>query len=174
MNALTFRIATAEDTDLLSELGATTFRETFAGSNSAQDMEIYLRENFVRERVAEEIADPLSTFLIAEISGKPVGYAKLRRSDPPVSVNGSNPLELVRLYLLESQIGKGVGAALMRACLREAESRGHGTLWLGVWEKNPRALDFYRKWGFETVGTHIFQLGSDAQTDFILQKRLIP
>ncbi len=172
MNSLALRIAAAEDAHLLSELGAATFQETFAGSNSAPNMAAYLRENFVRERVAEEISDPLSTFLIAEISEKPVGYAKMRRSDPPVGVNGSNPLELVRLYVLSAQIGKGVGAALMRACLHEAERRGHGTLWLGVWEKNSRALDFYRKWGFENVGSHIFQLGSDAQTDFILQKRL--
>ena len=58
----------------------------------------------------------------------------------------------------------------MQAAIDEAQRRGHDTLWLGVWEHNPRARAFYRKWGFVEVGTHIFVLGSDPQTDILMQR----
>ncbi len=87
-------------------------------------------------------------------------------------MTGPKPLELVRLYVLPESIGHGIGARLMQECLDTAASRGFETLWLGVWEHNPRAIRFYQKWEFEEVGSHLFQLGSDAQTDLILQKTL--
>jgi ribosomal protein S18 acetylase RimI-like enzyme len=82
-------------------------------------------------------------------------------------------MEIVRLYVLPESIGHGIGARLMQECIDTATSRGFETLWLGVWERNGRAIQFYQKWGFEEVGSHIFQLGSDAQTDLIMQKPLL-
>jgi ribosomal protein S18 acetylase RimI-like enzyme len=65
-----------------------------------------------------------------------------------------------------------VGAALMQACIDEARRRGHKTLWLGVWEHNPRAQAFYRKWNFVEIGTHVFHLGNDPQTDLLMQRTI--
>jgi RimJ/RimL family protein N-acetyltransferase len=45
-------------------------------------------------------------------------------------------------------------------------------MWLGVWEYNPRAQRFYEKNGFRPVGQHVFQLGSDPQTDLLKQREL--
>jgi ribosomal protein S18 acetylase RimI-like enzyme len=166
------RAATSEDAARLADLGADTFRETFAGSNTAEDMQAYLAENFSVGAVAQELARPSVTFLIAELSGQAVGYAKLRAGQPDPSVSGSDPMELERLYVLAAHIGHRVGAALMDACLRRAASQGFRTLWLGVWEHNPRAIDFYQRWGFRKVGSHVFRLGGDPQNDFIMQKDL--
>lgn len=166
------RTATPEDAALLADLGATTFRETFAECNTAEDMEAYLTENFRADGMAQELASPGVTFLIAELSGQAVGYAKLRTGEPDPSVSGADPIELERLYVLAAHIGHRVGAALMSECLRRAASLGFRTLWLGVWEHNPRAQDFYQRWGFRKVGSHIFRLGDDLQNDFILQKDL--
>ncbi|MDQ3134757.1 MAG: GNAT family N-acetyltransferase, partial [Acidobacteriota bacterium] len=83
---------------------------------------------------------------------------------------GPLPVELVRLYVGRDWLGRGVGAALMGGCLDEARRGRHKTLWLGVWEHNQRAQAFYRRWDFREVGTHIFQLGSDAQTDLLLER----
>jgi ribosomal protein S18 acetylase RimI-like enzyme len=79
-------------------------------------------------------------------------------------------VKLVRIYAGKARIGKGMGTALMRACLDEAASRGCDTIWLGVWERNERAQEFYRKWGFEEAGTQAFQLGAEMQTDLLMQK----
>ena len=165
-------IATFADAVSLSTLGATTFQEAFQDDNTPEDMAAYVRENFTPEHLTAELSDPLATFLIAEVSERPVGYTKLRRSEPEPCLQGMNPLELVRLYVLAEYIGQGVGAALMQTCIEQAKDRGHDTLWLGVWEKNIRAIHFYRKWGFEQKGSHVFQLGSDAQTDLLLERHL--
>ena len=99
-----------------------------------------------------------------------VGFAKLSRGRAAGCVSGENPLELCRLYVLPDRLGQGFGGALMRACLDRARDGGHETLWLGVWEHNGRARRFYRGWGFETVGSQVFTVGADDQTDDVMQR----
>jgi diamine N-acetyltransferase len=169
---LTIRRGTIEDTGLLSELGAQSFSETFAGDNTPEDLAAYLATSFSLERVRSELEDPDATFLIAEIEGRPAGYAKLRAGEPEKGVKGAKPVELVRLYVLREWLGRGVGQELMRACLDEAREAGHETIWLGVWERNERAQAFYRKWNFRTVGEHMFKLGSDLQRDLLMERPL--
>ncbi|MGB9180393.1 MAG: GNAT family N-acetyltransferase [Pyrinomonadaceae bacterium] len=163
------RRATTDDNDLLSELGARTFYDTFAADNKPEDLNAYLAEAFSPLKQAAELADPLTTFLIAEIDGVASGYAQLQTGDAPLCVLGPKPIELARLYVSTEWIGRGVGEALMRACVEEARRTGHQTMWLGVWERNWRAQAFYRKWNFSVVGEHIFQLGSDPQTDLLME-----
>lgn len=133
-------------------------------------MEAYVREAFSPERMRVELEDRTNTFFLAFSTGAelPSGYAKLRSGTPDPSVTGPNPIELQRLYVDRAAIGHGVGAALMRASLETAESRGYETLWLGVWERNARAIGFYERWGFQSLGDHVFRLGSDDQTDLIM------
>ena len=164
------RCGKADDAALLAELGARTFSETFAPDNSAEDMTAYLAASFNPPQQAAELADPDCLFLIAETNSVVVGYAMLRFGNVLDSVTGDTPIELVRLYVAQESLGSGVGAALMRACINEAKQRGYETLWLGVWEHNQRARAFYRKWNFHEVGTHIFQLGDDPQTDILMQR----
>lgn len=166
------RRATVNDADLLTELGARTFRETFAADNKPEDMAAYLATAFSPEKQQSELADARATFLIAEIGGAAVGYAKLHAGDTPLCVTGAEPIELARLYVSQGWLGRGVGEALMRACVDEARGAGRRTMWLGVWKHNPRAQAFYQKWSFTVVGEHVFQLGSDFQTDLLMERAL--
>ena len=169
---LTIRSAKAGDAELLAELGSRTFSEAFAQDNTPENMGSYLAAAFGPEQQAAELSDSHTTFLIAENNGVAVGYSMLRAGNELDSVTGNNPIELVRLYVSREWLGSGVGAALMRACIAEAKKRGYETLWLGVWEHNHRAQSFYRKWNFIEVGTHIFQLGDDPQTDLLMQRTI--
>jgi ribosomal protein S18 acetylase RimI-like enzyme len=166
------RRAVALDAGLLAELGTRTFYESFAADNTAENMAAYLAESFGPDKQAAELADTQVVYLIVEIDGAAVGYAQLRSGEFPACVTGPKPVELVRIYVLQSWLGLGVGQALMRACLDEAQRAGHQTIWLGVWKPNKRALAFYHKWNFSVVGEHIFQLGSDPQEDWIMQRPL--
>ncbi len=157
---------------LLAELGARTFTETFAATNKPEDMAAYLAVAFSPAQLAAELADPLAIFFIAETNGRAAGYAKLYAGAAEIGIEGAKPVELVRLYVGQEWFGRGVGADLMRACVAQAQARGHRTLWLGVWEHNGRARAFYRKWAFHEVGQHIFQLGDDAQTDILMARAL--
>ncbi len=168
------RIRRGEPADLaaLAELAARTFRDTFASQNTPSDMELYLRRWFDPERIAAELEDPACTFLLAfaDADERPIGYAKLDAGETDPAVHGPAPVQLERLYVRREALGSGVGAALMRACLDEAARAGHETVWLGVWERNEPAIAFYRRWGFEEVGTQIFLLGTDEQNDLILAR----
>ena len=166
------RRATVADASLLSELGARTFSEAFAADNKPEDMAAYLAVSFTPARQTEELADPLSVFLIAEIDQVAVGYAQLHAGPAPESVTGAKPVEIVRIYASQEWLGRGVGDALMRACISEARRAGYQTLWLGVWERNARARAFYRKWEFLDVGEHIFQLGADSQNDVLMERAI--
>jgi len=169
---LSIRSAGPDDASLLAELGARTFAETFAVENTAEDMAAYLAASFGPEIQAKELAESDSVFLIAEIDQNAVGYAKLNQGPSPAGVSTEQPIELVRLYVTQDCLGKGVGARLMQACLDEARRLGARVLWLGVWEHNFRAREFYRRWNFREVGTHVFQLGNDAQRDILMERDL--
>ena len=167
------RQATTADARLLAELGARTFVETFAVDNTEQNMAAYLAESFSPAKQQAELSDPNNIVRIAEVDGVAVGYSMLSTNKTPAGIESNNAIELVRLYVSKDCIGQGVGAALMRDCLEEAAKLGHDTIWLGVWEHNYRAQSFYRRWNFEVVGTHVFQLGDDSQTDLLMQRQLM-
>jgi ribosomal protein S18 acetylase RimI-like enzyme len=169
---LKIRRAQLDDVSLLAELGVQTFSETFSEDNTPENMAAFLASSFNVETLTAELLDSFSVFLVAEIDGKPAGYAKIRSGEPPSKTEGDKAIELVRLYVLHKWLGQGVGQALMQRCLDEARELGFQTIWLGVWERNKRAQAFYRKWNFVEVGEHTFQLGSDPQRD-ILMKRTI-
>lgn len=164
------RRATPEDAELLAELGTRTFSETFAADNRPEDMAAYVADAFSVAQQAAELADPLATILIAEVEGRAAGYAQLHAGQRAEGVEGASPVELVRLYVSGEWLGRGVGPALMQACLDEARAGGHRTIWLGVWERNGRAQAFYRKWNFRAVGEHVFQLGTDRQRDIVMAR----
>ncbi|AHG92306.1 GCN5-related N-acetyltransferase (plasmid) [Gemmatirosa kalamazoonensis] len=170
--SISVRPATAADASRLSQLAAATFRETFEGENTPEDMARYLAASFTPERQTAEISDPAGTVLLAEHDAELVGYAHLTSGPAPAAVQGTAPLELKRLYVASAWHGRGVAQALMNAAMDAARARGAETLWLGVWERNPRAAAFYRKHGFERVGEHTFVLGADPQTDWILARPL--
>ncbi len=81
-------------------------------------------------------------------------------------------LEIERIYVLQEFHGQRVGQVLYEKAIELAQERGLDYIWLGVWEKNARALRFYEKNGFEPFDRHIFKLGDDEQTDIMVKKVL--
>jgi ribosomal protein S18 acetylase RimI-like enzyme len=167
------RTASGDDAALLADLGARTFRDTFAADNTAADMAAYLAAAFAADVQAGEIADPASAFLIAQVDGVTAGYARLRWGDAPRCVPGIRRMEIARFYAETQWIGSGIGAALMRACLGEAAALGCDVVWLDVWERNARAIAFYSKWGFSVVGGQDFVLGEDLQHDLLMVRSAV-
>lgn len=156
----------------MTELAARTFYDAFAAVNKPANMAAYLREAFTVPQLTAELNDPRASFLLAEVEGAPAGYAKLCVGAAPACITGAKPIELVRLYVAQQYHGAGIGNDLMRACLDEARRRGHQTIYLGVWEHNKRAQSFYFKWDFTVVGSHNFQMGDEAQLDWLMQRAL--
>jgi ribosomal protein S18 acetylase RimI-like enzyme len=166
------RTATLDDAGRLSALGRRAFVDAFGADNRPEDMAAYLGATYTIERQQAELADPDWTTLLAETGPEPMAYAQLRSGATPPCVAGPAPLELVRFYVDRRWHGSGVAHTLMAHVVAVARERGARTLWLAVWQQNPRAIAFYRKHGFREMGEQPFRLGADLQTDWIMARPL--
>lgn len=165
---------TPETAVSLSALAIWCFAAQFSGSNTKEDMDNYLRESLSVTAMTSEQGDPDNTFLwaMSDESKRAIGYAKYRTGSSEACVKGPNPIELERLYVDPDNIGAGVGKALLDKVVQFTKDEGFSTLWLGVWEENPRSIKFYVREGFLDVGTHDFVLGGDVQNDRIMERRI--
>jgi len=162
------RHGTVEDAKMLSELGARTFYDTFAKDNTPENIETYVKRSFSPDIQFHELSVSENIFLIAELEELPIGYAQLILNSKEEAIPAIRPLEIRRIYATRELQGKGVGKELMQVAINEARQRGCDCIWLGVWEKNQRAIEFYKKWGFREVGTHIFSVGDEPQNDLVM------
>jgi ribosomal protein S18 acetylase RimI-like enzyme len=164
------RRARHDDAARLSAIAERTFRKTFAAVNTPEDMDLHCRTRYGPAIQAEEIADPNRVTLLCEDGARLVGFAQLRWGAAPSCVAADAPGEIQRLYVVGDFHGKGVAHELMNACMDEIAAHGADVAWLGVWERNPKAIAFYRKFGFREVGEHAFSLGRDRQRDIVMAR----
>ncbi|GEN70675.1 N-acetyltransferase [Chryseobacterium lathyri] len=172
MPSIIIHKAGIQDLETIQNIGRQTFSETFAESNTEEAMKTYLEESFSTEKVKSELNNPDSYFFIAWEEDNPVGYLKLNSGAAQTELQDDTSLEIERIYVKKSHHGQKVGQLLYDQALETAQNLNKSYLWLGVWEKNLRALQFYRKNGFEEFGSHTFRLGDEDQTDLMMKKIL--
>jgi ribosomal protein S18 acetylase RimI-like enzyme len=166
------KLAQIKDAELIADLSRATFYESFAADNTPENMNLFMNGPFSRLQLITEVTDTENIFLLAEKQGEIIGYVKMRHSLHSKEMPIAEAIEIARIYVSQRAIGSGVGKRLMEAAINTAMDQKKAVIWLGVWEHNKRAIDFYLKWGFERFGEHIFMLGEDAQTDVLLKKTL--
>jgi ribosomal protein S18 acetylase RimI-like enzyme len=166
------REATKEDGVLIADISRQTFYATFAADNTKEDMDKFMQEQFTRGKLIIEVGSPGNYFFIASLNNEVAGYVKLREGKEPSTLNKRPSLEIARLYAMPNMIGKGVGKLLMQKSIDVAKEKSKELVWLGVWEKNQRAIEFYYKWGFEKFDEQDFLLGNDVQKDWLMKKEL--
>ena len=164
--------ASIEDAAIISELGVTTFYETYADYNTKADMLLYTQEHYSISRIVEEIKVQEEQYFIAKFENKPVGFAKMRNVKNPEFLQNTRNIEIERIYVLKQYQKLRAGKALIDYCIEAAKEEGFEIVWLGVWNQNLNAIRFYEKNVFEEFGTHNFLLGSDLQTDLVMLKKI--
>jgi ribosomal protein S18 acetylase RimI-like enzyme len=169
MQPITIRKAKEDDVSLIANLSWQTFFDTYSQYNTREDMEIFMDKNFSKEAVGKELQDGKNMFFIANLKREVVGYVKLSESIAPKEIDGFDCIEISRLYSVKNKIGSGVGKELMQHCIEYAKKKTKDFLWLCVWSQNQRAIQFYRKFGFEKFGDYTFMLGNDAQDDWLMK-----
>ena len=158
--------------EALQQIGRQTFEETFAESNSAENMAKYLEEAYSYEKLNAELNDTNSIFYFAMMDQSVIGYLKLNFGASQTELKDNNALEIERIYVLKEFHGKKVGQLLFDKAIEIAKEYHVAYVWLGVWEENKRALQFYTKNGFIEFDQHIFVLGDEAQTDIMMKLEL--
>jgi ribosomal protein S18 acetylase RimI-like enzyme len=169
---LKVRLATIDDAERLNEAAARMFESTFGPDNTPEDMASYLASAFTFEKQRAELADPDRVALILDANGTVAGYATMHRGVRSDGVLGERPVEIQRIYVDRDHHGTGAAKSLMDACVAQARQWKCDEVWLAVWERNARAIAFYKKSGFQRVGTQDFKLGSDLQHDHVMARNL--
>ena len=163
---------TINDIDQLQKIGRQTFYETFSAGNTEENMKKYLDEGFSNEKLTVELNDKNAEFYFATLDKKVIGYLKLNFGQSQTELKDDKTLEIERIYVLKDFHGKHVGQLLYDKALQIARQKKSDYVWLGVWEENPRAINFYKKNGFIEFDKHIFKLGNDEQTDIMMKLKL--
>jgi ribosomal protein S18 acetylase RimI-like enzyme len=172
VGSFTIRRCSDFDAPALASLGARLFTETYGATHPEPELSRYLARSFSVEDVRQAIShDDVSIFVAEDSSGVPIAYAYLRAtSGPPGGVDGRRPFEIVRFYVDAAAQGRGIGAALMELCLRDAKECGADVVWLQVWKEAPWAVGFYDHMGFSIVGSAPFYFGDQVGDDHIMSR----
>ncbi|TGD82334.1 GNAT family N-acetyltransferase [Hymenobacter wooponensis] len=172
MEHVSLRKASLCDVISLQQIGRQTFQETFAASNSEDNMRAYLEEGFSAAKLTAELQNPESTFYLAELNSTVIGYLKVNTGAAQTEQQSAASLEIERIYVLQAYHGKKVGQVLYEQAMQLATQAQVDFVWLGVWEQNAQAIRFYQKNGFDEFDKHVFQLGDDAQIDILMKRTL--
>lgn len=154
---------------LLVEISKKTFYESFFDQNTEEDMSSFLSKSFSIDQLTKEINTPDSHFYFARINNDIVGYLKLNFGNAQTELQDNQALEIERIYVLHAFQGQKVGQAMFEKSLKMAKEKNLKYIWLGVWEHNLKAIQFYTKLGFVAFNKHQFKLGNDVQTDIMMK-----
>ncbi|HYF02494.1 MAG TPA: GNAT family N-acetyltransferase [Patescibacteria group bacterium] len=169
MQEIEIQKVTLDDIGRLQNTGRQTFAETFSAGNTEENLKKYLEEGFSVEKLTAEITNPHSEFYFALLDKNVIGYLKLNFGQSQTELKDDKALEIERIYVLKEFHGKNVGQHLYEKAIEIAKQKNADYVWLGVWEENPRAINFYKKNGFVEFDKHIFKLGNDEQTDIMMK-----
>ncbi len=162
-----------EDLQVLREISIETFNDTFSNQNSADNMKAYLDRAFTSTQLEQELANRSSQFYFIWCDEEIAGYLKVNVNDAQSEKMGDEFLEIERIYIRSKFQRKGLGKYLIDKAIEIAEEQNKKSIWLGVWEKNEKAIRFYNKLGFVQTGAHSFYMGDEEQMDIIMTKTLI-
>ena len=171
MNQIIINRAGIDDAIVLQDLAELTFRETYANLNTPENLRQYIEDNFTADKLKKELNNPESYFFIAFEGSVAIGYIKLNTGGSQTEKQAQNYIELERIYVPHSHQGKKIGQLLYKKAMEVAQLQDKEFIWLGVWEKNLKAIGFYEKNGFVPFDKHIFKLGNDEQTDIMMRKK---
>ena len=158
-----------KDVNQLQEIARQTFYETFSEQNTIEDMQNYLENNLSSDKLKQELEDINSEFYFSIFDNKVIGYLKINYGQAQTELKDQKSVEIERIYVLKTYHGKNIGQVLYEKALDIASMTRAHSVWLGVWEKNMRAINFYKKNGFVEFDKHIFKLGNDNQTDIMMR-----
>ena len=169
MEHIQIRKVTGKDIDTLQKISKQTFLETFSSDNSEENMRTYLENELSVKKLKTELRDKNAEFYFAELDQKAIGYLKVNFGSSQTEIKDKNAIEIERIYVVKEFQGKKVGQLLYNKAMDIAKQKGADYIWLGVWEKNTKAIRFYEKNGFEVFDKHMFKLGDDQQTDIMMK-----
>ncbi len=165
-----FRQAAMQDLAELTDLSIKTFYPAFGPLNSEANIREYMERAFSEEQLSGELANPACVFFLVQNDRRTAGYLKLNFAPAQTDLQDPDSLEIQRIYVLPEFQGQKLGERMIGKAIAIARENRLRYIWLGVWEKNIRAVRFYEQHGFTVAGSHPFPFGDEIQTDLIMKR----
>lgn len=156
----------------LQTMSIETFTDTFAEQNSEENLHAYLETAYQLEKLKAELDHPASEFYFLFVGDERAGYLKINHNGAQTEDMGDDALEIERIYIHQAFQNQGLGNRLFKKALERASDLDKQFIWLGVWEENHNAIQFYEKKGFTHVSAHPFYMGDEEQIDLIMKKAI--
>ena len=156
--------------EILRDISVKTFIETFASQNKEENIKQYLDTKMSLANLKEELNNMDSRFYFIILNKTIIGYTKLNfESAQTEKIFIGKAFEVERIYLLSKHARKGYGRKAFENIFKIGRKKGYEKIWLGVWEYNKNAIEFYKHMGFKMFSKHSFLLGDDNQIDHLLK-----
>jgi ribosomal protein S18 acetylase RimI-like enzyme len=165
-------LCSANDVDTIMQIGKETYIETFQRDNTEEIMSEYISKAFSEVKIINEFNNKNSEFYFIKNNEEVFGYTKLNVNDAQTEFQTDYTLEVERIYIKRKYKGNKLGYKLIQHAIKRAKELGKKEIWLGVWEKNINAIEFYKKCGFYIDGEHPFYMGNDKQNDYIMRRKV--
>jgi ribosomal protein S18 acetylase RimI-like enzyme len=176
---MSVRRALPSDALALAEVAGATFALACPPDTDPAAVAEFVATVLSEESFTGYLADPARFLLVdEEVPGAPlVGYTMLvlgEPADPDVigAIRVRPTAELSKIYVREGSHGRGTAGDLLARSIDVARAGGALGMWLGTNVENERAQRFYRKHGFEVVGTKRFRLGDRYENDLVFERAL--
>ena len=167
---LNFKRIQNDKLELLRDISIKTFIETFESQNKKENIKQYLNTKMSLNNLKDELNNIDSYFYFIILKNKIIGYTKLNfESAQTEKIFIGKAFEVERIYLLSKYARKGYGRKAFENIFQIGKKKGYEKIWLGVWEYNKNAIEFYKHLGFKMFSKHSFLLGNDNQTDLLLK-----
>lgn len=166
---LLFQKCTITHLDLLVQFSRKTFRDAFERQNDASDFEDYMERAFSVEQIQRELLNPDSEFYLVYVGETLAGYFKINHHDAQTDVKEAEGVELERIYVATAFQGQRIGQRMLQRVKKMVGAQQKKYVWLGVWEHNQKAIQFYENHGFVKFGSHPYHIGKDIQTDWLMK-----
>lgn len=167
-----FHKVTESELEVLQQFSINTFRSTYEHLNDPSNFRAHLEKAFNLKQLQKEIQDRDSYFYFVRSEAKIVAYYKFTINSSQTEIMPDDYAEIERIYVREDYKGQGIGRKMIEHGKTFALSLNKRVLWLGVWTDNPSAIAFYETMGFRITGEHHFMVGTDRQTDHVMEVRL--
>lgn len=157
------------DLNLLAQISRKTFVDAFEKANDPINFKNYTNQAFSHETLLRELNNTDTSFYFVFKDIHLSGYFKLNENLAQTDLKSKEAIELERIYVLENFQGQQIGKWILDEVKQIALEKQKKFLWLGVWEENRKAIEFYERHGFSKFAKHPYYIGNDKQTDWLMR-----
>ncbi|WP_439132453.1 GNAT family N-acetyltransferase [Polaribacter sp.] len=152
--------ATQKDIPVLAKVSKKAFYKPHKDAIPEATIAEYMLNNFNEATLLKEITNSDFQYYLIYVDDVLAGFSKIIFNSKNQNIKESNVTKMERFYLLEEYYNLGLGKALFQFNVNLAKQNHQKGIWLYVWIKNHRAIQFYTKNGFQKIALYDFPISN--------------